>query len=37
MLTASTLAAESTVRVTGALGTYAFGIALAVTAFISIW
>ncbi|MPY80815.1 MAG: hypothetical protein GEV04_20715 [Actinophytocola sp.] len=37
MLTARALAAESVPRVTGAVGTYVFGIALAVTAFVSIW
>ena len=32
MLRAGTLAAESAPRMTGAMGTYAFGLALAVTA-----
>ncbi|WP_026877072.1 MAPEG family protein [Jiangella gansuensis] len=36
MLTASSLAAESTPRLAGALGTYTFGTALAVTAATSI-
>ena len=31
MLTAPTLAAESTPRLAGAMGTYVFGVALAVT------
>ncbi|WP_431676593.1 MAPEG family protein [Kitasatospora sp. KL5] len=37
MLTAPSLAARSGFRVSGAVGTYAFGVALAVAALASIW
>lgn len=36
MLTASTLAAESTWRMAGAMGTYVFGLALSVAAIVSL-
>jgi hypothetical protein len=37
MLTSPSLAAENKLRLAGALGTYAFGTALAVAAVVSIW